>query len=280
MNGNGTLLYALVICLLIMACELVSYEYHSMRNQAVGVEDALATSLIGASRVNLAEYGATNEIAIHERLPKEYRKSVVKYIVGGTIKSDIKINLSDMSLFPNSPENDNVFRVTAASKDNYLEWSKNKFKELLKSNLNLDDNMVPKEKHAGARVLRSTYTDENTQQEQPNKVNIDEYTVINIYRFVDEYNNPHTYTVVYRSENDGDFMIVPILSGRDKQTIIGPSRVGWDNTVTEGKCDDVAIVSTSVYARISFYTDIGKDLSGNKHSRKQIVDRVTTIKEF
>lgn len=51
-------------------------------------------------------------------------------------------------------------------------------------------------------------------------------------------------------------------------------------TVDGGKCDGTKIETSSVYARISFYTAFGQDLSGNKYSQKQTVDRVVTIQEM
>lgn len=278
-NGTATFIYAMLMAILAFMCVFVSYIYMETRDQAQNVENSIALSLLGASRINMSEYGTTNQMVLHERMPDEYYNTLKITSLNDTAEMFIP---AGSSLFNVHPEYTQEFAVSASDKDRYLEWSKAKFTELLKKNLDLDDNMMPKETSSNGAVLKPKYYDDSTGQYLDNKINIEEYTVINKYTYRDA-SAPyakHTYTVVYRSENGGDFTVVSILSGKDKQTYISNESIGWEKTVDGGKCDGTKIETSSVYARISFYTSFGQDLSGNKYSQKQTVDRVVTIQEM
>lgn len=278
-SGTATFVYAMLMAILEFMCVFVSYIYMETRDQAQNVENSIALSLLGASRINMSEYGTTNQMVLHERMPDEYYNTLKITPLNDTAEMFIP---AGSSLFSTHPEYSPEFAVSTADKDRYLEWSKDKFAELLKKNLDLDDNMIPKETSSNGAVLKPKYYDESTGQYLDNKINIEEYTVINKYTYRDASSpyTKHTYTVVYRSENGGDFTVVSILSGKDKQTYISNESTGWEKTVDGGKCDGTKIETSSVYARISFYTSFGQDLNGNKYSQKQTVDRVVTIQEM
>lgn len=276
-KGNGSLVYTLVAMLLLSLCMFTSFMYLSIRDTAKGIENAIATSLLGASRINVSEYGTTNQVIIHEDLPEKYRDTLGKYA-----GSDIEMYIpNNTEYFPVHPEYSEEFAESYSNRDIMLDWSKNKFVELLKTNLDLDNNMVPSSSSANGKILKSSYYDEADGIDKENKVNIEEYTIINKYTYRESKApyNKHTYTVVYRSSNGGAFTVVSGLSGIDKNTYISAGAAGWENVVDGGKCDGIEISSTSVYARISFYTDLGTDGKGNRQSKKQIVDRVVTVKE-
>lgn len=277
LRGNAMLIYALMALLLIAMCIYLSNRYLLVRHQATSIEDAIATSLLGASRVNMQEYGSTNQIVIHDKLPEKYVDTLGRIADSQNVEMYIPNN---SEYFPLHPEYVPEFEESFSNRDSYLSKSRDKFNELLRENIGLDSNMVPKETSTSGLILKPTYYNEDTKQEE-NKVTVEEYTIINKYSYRDALapHNRHTYTVVYRSANGGAFTVVSGLSGIDKDTIISAGALGWENVVIGGKSDGVKIDSTSIYARISFYTDIGSDDSGNKHSQKQIVDRVVSVKE-
>ena len=278
LSGNAMLIYTLMALLLIAICIYLSHRYMSVRHQAASIEDSIATSLLGASRVNMQEYGSTNQIVIHERLPEKYVDTLGRIADSSNVEMYIPNN---NEYFPLHPEYAPEFKESFSHRDKYLEKSKEKFIELLQENIGLNDNMVPKETSTSGLILKPTYYNEDTHRDEENRVIIEEYTIINKYSYRDAVapHNRHTYTVVYRSLNSGTFTIVSGLSGIDKETNISAGALGWENVISGGKSDGVKIDSTSIYARISFYTDIGSDDSGDRHSQKQIVDRVVSVKE-
>lgn len=280
MKGVSSYVYALVMMLLLSCCMYLSFRYISVRDQAKGIENSIATSLLGASRGNIAEFGTTNQIAIHELLPAKYKDTLAKIVNPAIPEMYIPNNIN---YFPYNPAYAPEFAETYYDRDLYLDNSKNKFSELLQYNLDLDENMVPYDysDFGNGKILQSKYYNEASGTYETNRVNVDEYTIINKYSYRDAAApfNRHTYTVVYRSLNGGAFTIVTALSGIDKVTRIGYGVPGWEGVIQGGKCDGITVESTSVYARISFYTNLGIDISGKKHSKQQIVDRVVTIRE-
>lgn len=276
-SGASTLIYAMMGLMMLALCFGLSSRYMKTRDSAQGVENAIATSILGASRVNLAEYGASRNIVVHENLPDRYYDNLDKLYDGVT--TEIYVPNSN-EYFRDNPAYADEFSVSSVKKDLYLEWSRSKFTELLKQNLELDDNMVPLEHSQNGLILKPTRYDEITGGDIANTVEIEEYTVINRYTYREDTApyTKHTYTVTYRSVNGGDLMIVPTLSGRDKTIRISSDEPDWSGVVAGGKCDGITVESTSVYVRISFYTNLGVDYAHNKYSQKQTVDRVVTVK--
>lgn len=276
-KGRSTLILALFMLIFIMALCITTFRRSAIMTTAESMDDSLTVTLLGSAVINMAEYGRTGQYVIHEQLPDRYVMKLGKY--NGGSNAELYIDSNEVGYFGN-PSTSDEFMVTDYMQDSYLTNAYSKFIELLKENLELDDNMVPiSNKHYG-NILKRTYPSSNGEQIE-NKVTVEEYTVINKYRYRDQ-SFPymeHTYTVVYRSENGGPFRLVSELSGKDVTTVISNDSIYWSNVIDNGKSDGVEVKETSVYARIKFNIYLFRSTTGEYVSKEQTMDRIVEVKQ-
>lgn len=274
-KGLAMIIYSIICIMLVVMIVATTYRRAMLSTQAEDIDIDITTSLLGSAIVNLGEYGRTGQVVIHDYLPEIYVVYLNNY-------DGVAIYPPNESyLFNTNPVYAEEFSVSPYKRDKYLDDALTRFKELTIANMGLDDNMVPNEGDTSrGRILRPTYSSlENNASDTPNKVVIEEYTVINVYTYKEETPpyNQHTYTVTYRCTNENDFYIVPELSGVDKEITIDSDEALWSGVVKGGRADNVKIETTSVYARLRFYVTLGKNFKGEYIEKEQKVDRVVAV---
>lgn len=277
-KGSGEIGLALVLMLVAIAVTALNYRKDVLISSAQDIDNDIKISLLGSAMVNLGEYGSTGEIVIFENLGDNYLNSLDNKAGLGTT-----VYKNDETVFNSNINMATEFQV-ASNESEYLNKARDKFKELITTNLELDENLVPRKdayKEQGI-ILEPTYKDEDGNTKE-NKVNIEEYTVVNVYKYrepVAPYRE-HTYTVTYRSKDLGKFELVNGLSGIDKDITIDSNSPNWTGVVKNGRASGVHIDSTTVYARISFYTRTTKSVinKGEWKYKKQYMDRAVAIEK-
>lgn len=261
-GSAGTIIVCLfslfIMCMFIYLSSVQSQK----KTQAWDIDNKFVSSLLGCSNVSLAEYGRTKQIEIASPLSDEFTDTIKTY------GEDAYITTS--SLFSNSNS-----QFSVSNNIDELNKAYDNFVQLLKVNLNLDDDMKPVENSA---LLKRNYTDRD-QVTQENQVEVEEFTVINKYKYKNVDGSSHTYTATYRKENNGNFVFVSGLSGVDLTTKINSADPLWSNVVRNGKSDGVDVTDTSVYARLRFIINGGKIYDADYRAKEVKVDRVVSIEQ-
>ena len=169
----GTMLLLLIICMMIHES---TYQRNVMA--ASFVDDSLSSSLLGAVLANPDEYGSSNQLIIYGKL-SDYETSDESYndYVEAIYLTDTELPYYGTYLFEDTDQLTslgNLKSETVTGEYGPIQSFKT-FEKLLKTNMNLDSDWVPK---------KSIYLPSKNTNGTPNKINVDIYKVYNYIEFM------------------------------------------------------------------------------------------------
>lgn len=178
LKGDGEVSILIGSSILLMFSMFIYVENIYNRNMITGnfVEDGITTSLLGATLAGIDEYGASNQLIIYDMIDNHSNSDDDKYIdyidgiefTDGTYYSTyIFDDVTDIDTLGNLDE--------SASGRFGPEQSYNTFLKLLKTNLRLDNSLVP---------IDDLYLPSTKNGTDPNIVDISDFTVYNYIEFL------------------------------------------------------------------------------------------------
>ena len=273
----STILYGLMGIITIIMIMIIIYRKQFISIAITNIDDGLTASVLGSAVINIDEYGKSEQTIIYNDLPDGYEVDVVEvvevegeepYVVVGIIADGAGVSFTDIvEGVPNnafSPASIDAYADEDKDEAKYLNESYEKFIELLKTNLGLDEDMVP----TGKNALLSREIDDGVTEyadgPPKNKVTVD-FRIYNVYKYYyyDDEGKSKMKKYIVEFKREG---------GKWRGTEIGD---GVDS-VYVGDIDET-IEETSVYAGISFYMYIGTDFNGKAQYTK--VDNMSRLVE-
>ena len=294
-SGTVNILVGTSVIMLLIMFIYVETLYSKNTLTANFVEDNITTSLLGSALISTEEYGASNQLIIYDLLDNHSHLEDDRYIDyidgieftdGSYYSTYIFDTISDIDTLGNLGEG-----VSAGISG--PEQSYDRFITLLKTNMRLDDNLIP---------IDSIYLPQTKDGTNPNVVEINTFKVYNYIEFMVKGTNYDSKIVLtkpllsvngeeipscdskgdplfssYDDLVDNNLIHTKIIEYNIVNGIITDSIVydnneyvyitdSHGNTVTNEAGKFTAVQSSGIYVNTSFHVNLGKEkLAGQDH---------------